>query len=101
MFPLKQKQYKINIFKIKFIMFYFKIFIIIALFILLFLVIKRKKKKLKIGIIGVRHEVNIGNNLIKFAISIKLAELGFIPYIIGTHWNNLNKVNSTITLYTL
>ena len=25
-------------------------------------------KKLKIGVIGVRHEVNIGNNLIKYAI---------------------------------
>ena len=47
-------------------------------------------KKLKIGVVGVRHEVNIGNNLLKYAISIKLKELGFIPYIIGTHWNNYN-----------
>ena len=51
---------------------------------------KNKKKNNKVGVIGLRHEVNIGNNLIKYAISIKLKELGFIPYIIGTHLHNLN-----------
>ena len=30
----------------------------------------------------------IGNNLLKYAISIKLKELGFQPYIIGTLWKN-------------
>ena len=30
----------------------------------------------KIGVVGVRHEANIGNNLLKYAISIKLSELG-------------------------
>ena len=34
--------------------------------------------------------LNIGNNLIKYAISIKLKELGFVPYIIGTHIKNLD-----------
>ena len=42
----------------------------------------------KIGVIGLRHEVNIGNNLLKYAIFIKLSELGFKPYIIGTLWKN-------------
>jgi len=51
---------------------------------------KNKKKFKKVGIIGLRHEINIGNNLVKYAISIKLKELEFIPYIIGTHLNNLN-----------
>ena len=49
-----------------------------------------KNKIKKIGVIGLRHEINIGNNLIKYAISIKLSEFGFIPYIIGTHFKNYN-----------
>ena len=57
---------------------------------LIFISFLKSNKKLKIGVIGVRHEVNIGNNLIKYAMFIKLSELGFIPYIIGTHWNNFN-----------
>ena len=67
----------------------FKIFLLLIVFYFFF---KNKnnnnKKKLKVGVIGLRHETNIGNNLIKYAISIKLKELGFIPYIIGTHYNN-------------
>ena len=47
-------------------------------------------KRLKIGVIGVSHQVNIGNNLIKYAIFMKLSELGFEPYIIGTHYKNYN-----------
>ena len=42
------------------------------------------KKRLKIGIVGVSHEANVGNNLIKYAIAIVLSNLGFEPYIIGT-----------------
>ena len=41
---------------------------------------------------GVRHESNIGNNLIKYAISVKLSELGYIPYIIGTVWEKYNNI---------
>ena len=63
----------------------YKIFLF---FIFLDLFFKNNKKKLKVGVIGLRHETNIGNNLIKYAISIKLRELGFIPYIIGTHYKN-------------
>ena len=57
-------------------------------------------KKLKIGVIGVRHEVNIGNNLIKYSMSIILSKLGFIPYIIGTHYKNFNIsfINKTTNL---
>jgi hypothetical protein len=44
--------------------------------------------------------VNIGNNLIKYAISIKLKELGYIPYIIGTHYKykNIDFINKTTNL---
>ena len=48
------------------------------------------KKKLKIGIVGVRHEINIGNNLIKYAMTKILSEFGYIPYIIGTRYLNLS-----------
>ena len=54
------------------------------------MIILFQKPKQKIGVIGVRHCNNIGANLLKFAMSIKLSELGFIPYIIGTHYKNRN-----------
>ena len=41
----------------------------------------------KIGVIGLAHSFNVGNNLLKYAMSIKLSELGFDPYI-GTRFNN-------------
>ena len=70
-----------------------KIIIKIAITILLFLIIilifnLKKLRKKKIGVIGVRHCNNIGANLLKYAISIKLSEFGFIPYIIGNHYQN-------------
>ena len=70
---------------------------ILFLFLILFV---KTIKKLKIGVVGVRHEVNIGNNLIKYAMFIKLSELGFEPYIIGTHYNNFNItfINKTTNL---
>ena len=51
---------------------------------------KRKRKKLKIGVVGVFHEINVGNNLVKYSISIVLKNLGFIPYIVGTHLRDFN-----------
>ena len=64
------------------------------LLIIFFLFIFKKnltiKNPKKIGVIGVRHEINIGNNLLKYAIFIKLKEFGFKPYIIGTHWKNFD-----------
>ena len=50
--------------------------------------IKRKTRKIKVGIIGLNHHKNVGNNLLKFAIYIQLKELGVDPYIIGTHKNS-------------
>ena len=47
-------------------------------------------EKKKIGIIGIGFGNNIGNNLLKYAIFIKLKELGFDPYIIGNLRNNAN-----------
>lgn len=58
----------------------------------IFLIYLKKKSLLKVGVVGVRHETNIGNNLLKYAISIKLTELGYIPYIIGTVWNRYNNI---------
>ena len=49
-----------------------------------------QKKKIKIGIVGVRHGENIGNNLIKYAMTLVFKKFGFIPYIIGTRKENVN-----------
>lgn len=63
---------------------YFSIkFIIINIFTyLLFL-----NKKKKVGITGLGFGYNIGGNLVKYAIFIKISQFGFSPYIIGT-WRN-------------
>ena len=45
--------------------------------------VKTKRFIKRVGIIGLEHSMNIGNNLLKYAISIKISELGYIPYIIG------------------
>ena len=68
-----------------------KAYCISCLFIDIFLFkpIKIDKKK-KIGVISLQHHQNIGNNLLKYAIFIKLSELGFDPYIIGTYAKNSN-----------
>ena len=67
-----------------------KIEIVLMLIFLNLMHWKNKEKNYKMGVIGLRHEANIGNNLIKYAKSIKLKELGFILYIIGTHFKNLD-----------
>ena len=66
------------------------IFILIVLVLSIPLLIYKRKLRKKVGIISLRHEVNIGNNLIKYAISIIIKQLGYTPYIIGTHWRNFN-----------
>jgi hypothetical protein len=75
---------KINFLKI------YKLFILNIFFLLLIIIKYKKRQKLKIGVVGLRHEINVGNNLVKYSISILLKKLGFIPYIIGTHWHNFN-----------
>ena len=85
-----------------------KIIIIITLFLVLILFCKfnwengifKRKNRLKIGVVGVGHGNNVGNCLIKYAISIVLSKLGFKPYIIGTPNKNENIVfvNKTTNL---
>lgn len=74
-------QLKKNIYKNK----YKKIFLLI---ILIYIISHFNLKK--IGVIGLDHSQNIGNNLLKYAMSIKLKELGFDPYIIGRKSQNQN-----------
>ena len=57
------------------------------LFIILLFINKVSDLK-KIGIIGLDHSQNIGNNLLKYAMSIILRKLGFDPYIIGRKLQN-------------
>ena len=64
---------------------YFKIYSF-----LLFISILLNFPKKKIGVIGLEHSINIGNNLLKYAISITLSNLGFDPYIVGKRFHNQN-----------
>ena len=68
--------------------------------ILILIVLILNFKQLKVGVIGLRHGVNIGNNLLKYAIHIKLKELGYLPYIIGTRLKgyNISFINKTTNL---
>ena len=76
------------------------IFILIVLVLSIPLLIYKRKLRKKVGIISLRHEVNIGNNLIKYAISIIIKQLGYTPYIVGTHWRdfNISFLNKTTNL---
>jgi len=57
-------------------------------------------KKIKIGVIGEHLSQNIGNNLLKYAMFIKLKELGFEPQIIGylIPGNNISNLNEKINI---
>jgi hypothetical protein len=68
-----------------FILYLFKTTIII-----IFFIYNRNIHKQKIGVIGLNHSQNIGNILLKFAMFIKLSELGYDPYIIGLREENHN-----------
>ena len=61
---------------------------------------KKSPKKIKIGVIGEHFSQNIGNNLLKYAIFIKLKELGFDPQIIGylIPGENISELNKTINI---
>ena len=67
---------------------YFLLFVIKIIALCLSIIIFLLKRKKRIGIVGLGFGFNIGNNLVKYAIYIKLSELGFSPYIIGTNWKN-------------
>ena len=62
---------------------YLKSFLVILIIIKLCHTIHNQLNKQKIGVIGLNHSNNIGNNLLKYAMSIQLSELGFDPYIVG------------------
>ena len=51
---------------------------------------KYNSNRKKIGIIGLAHSQNVGNNLLKYAFFIKLNELGFSPYLVGSKLSNHN-----------
>jgi len=70
---------RITFFSLK-IKYFFKNLIFFCLLIA-FIINKIKKKN--IGVVGLKHHNNIGNNLVKFSMSIKLKEFGFNPIIIG------------------
>ena len=44
----------------------------------------------KVGVIGLSHSQNVGNNLLKYAMFIKLSELGYSPEIVGKRFENHN-----------
>lgn len=70
----------------------FKLFFFIYL-ILDLIIIKKKNnniKKKKIGVISCNHHANIGNNLVKYSIYIKLSNYGFEPEIIATNYLNFS-----------
>ena len=62
--------------------------------------INKTTKIKKIGVISADHNQNIGNNLLKYAMFIKLKEFGFEPYIIGylRPRNNISFLNKTINI---
>ena len=82
--------------------FYSKYFIYLKkyIFIIILLLFRINKRMKKIGVIGLVHGANIGNNLLKFAIFIKLSELGFQPYIIGVYnlKSDISFINQTTNL---
>ena len=65
---------------------------IFAFLIILFILLHKKKRQIKVGIFGCRHDSNVGNFLIKYAMHIKFIELGYKPFIVTT---NHRKVNIT------
>ena len=73
-----------KILKIFFFKFIFSFYLIINI-----IIIQKPKRKI-IGVVGLKNHNNIGNNLVKFSMNIKLKELGFKPIIIGYSPKNQN-----------
>ena len=65
-------------------------FIVLLLNLVNLIINQKRKKYKKVGIIGLPHSQNIGNNLLKYAMYIKISEFGFDPYIIGRRIGNKN-----------
>ena len=65
-----------------------KFFILIILIIFkIFIIFYRK---IKVGVIGLEHSQNCGNNLLKYSIFIEIKKLGYDPYIVGMRYHNDN-----------
>lgn len=75
-------------------------FKIISCFILLFslIIIMMKRTKKKIGVVGLFHDYNAGNILVKFSIYKKLKEFGFDPIIIALPSYNINFIQNHLKL---
>ena len=74
---------------------FFFIIILLMIFFLILLINNNKYsnklyKKKRVGIVGLAHSNNIGNNLVKFSIYTKLKEFGFNSEIIGFPLKNSN-----------
>lgn len=65
-------------------------FLIIFIFLNKYIYIKFNKFNKRIGVIGLSHSQNVGNNLLKYAIYIKLSELGYHPFLVGKACINHN-----------
>ena len=74
--------------------------IFIFLFIYLIIDFNYKNSAKKVGVIGLSHSQNVGNNLLKFAMFIKLSELGYSPYIIGSRFraHNISFISNVVRL---
>ena len=81
----KQIFFYINNTSLIYIYIYKSIILIFLVFysIKLFLYEMKYIKKKRVGVVGLNNHNNIGNNLVKFSMFIKLKELGFKPIIIG------------------
>lgn len=78
---------------------YFKILSILFFF-LIFHILKNNNQKKKVGVIGLEHSNNIGNNLLKYAMFIELSNLGYDPYIVGMKipGHNISFIQNTTKL---
>lgn len=75
-----------------------KLIFVIILFLIIHIILYNKNilistlknGKKKIGVLGMKHSNNIGNNLVKFAMSILLKNYGFEPIMISLYKNKSN-----------
>ena len=68
----------------------FKLIIIFIIFSVKNDSIRFLRQSKKIGVIGLPHSQNVGNCLLKYAVFIKLSELGYSSYIVGKQYPNHN-----------
>ena len=101
--PKKYFNFSSNYAKGNFIRLFFKIFVLIFTMTITKKIIKRKHNKIigrKIGVIGLVHHKNLGNCLLKFAMSTLLKELGFEPCMVGEKMpgNDISFIQNTLNI---